>query len=184
MKRTFFVSSTCLLIIAVAAACTRDTGPHSPDSQPTAAASTGASPADAKINLKELVRATAAPVALPAGGQVEAEVRLSIADGYHINANPPTYPYLKATEVEIVSAQGLSAGEPTYPPALSKKFAFAEDQLAVYESVAIVKIPLSATKSAPTGAHTLHAKVRVQACDEVKCFPPTSFETTIPVTIN
>ncbi|MGH9941814.1 MAG: protein-disulfide reductase DsbD N-terminal domain-containing protein [Pyrinomonadaceae bacterium] len=180
MKRTILVLSTSLLLIS-AAACA---GSSPVGNQAANTGPASATPADAKINLKELVRASAAPVALKAGGQAEAEVRLSIADGYHINANPPTYPYLKATEIEVVPEQGLSAGEPSYPLALRKKFAFAEDQLAVYEHEAVVKVPLRAEGSARAGARTLRAKVRVQACDEEKCFPPTSFETTIPVTIN
>ncbi|MDQ3585748.1 MAG: protein-disulfide reductase DsbD N-terminal domain-containing protein [Pyrinomonadaceae bacterium] len=138
----------------------------------------------AKIPLSEVVRVSVAPVALKAGGAGEAAVRLAIADGYHINANPPTYPYLKATEIEIAPEAGVTASKPTYPPALTKKFAFAEDQLAVYESEALINVPLRASNNASAGARTLRAKIRVQACDEEKCFPPQNLETTIPLTIN
>ncbi len=138
----------------------------------------------AKIPLSEVVRASAPPVALKAGGESNAAVRLAIADGYHINANPPTYPYLKATEIEIAPEAGVIAGKPTYPPALTKKFAFAEDQLAVYEKEALINVPLRASNDASAGGRTLRAKIRVQACDEEKCFPPQNLETTIPLTIN
>ena len=41
------------------------------------------------------------------GGQsAEVLVPIKIANGYHINANPPSFPYLKATELEVPTAHG------------------------------------------------------------------------------
>ena len=36
----------------------------------------------------------------------------------------------------------------------------------------------------PTGAQLIHARARVQACDEETCYPPTTVETDIQVTIS
>jgi DsbC/DsbD-like thiol-disulfide interchange protein len=132
----------------------------------------------------EIVRASAAAVALKAGARGEAHVHLQIADGYHINANPATFSYLKATELQFTPAEGVAAGKPAYPPALTRKFQFAPQPLAVYEHEATIRLPLNAQANAAKGAHSLHAQVQVQACDEEKCFPPTKLETDIPVTIN
>lgn len=183
MSRNSFVFIICSLAFVLPACSQQRQATTALTANQANAVSSDSSEA-ARIPLNEVVRASVAPVALKAGGAGEAAVRLAIADGYHINANPPTYPYLKATEIEIAPEAGVTASKPTYPPALKKKFAFAEDQLAVYEREALINVPLRASNDALAGARTLRAKIRVQACDEEKCYPPQNLETTIPLTIN
>ena len=110
-------------------------------------------------------------------------MRLTIQSGYHINANPPTYPYLIATELQIAPSEGVFAGVVTYPPPISRKFPFAEKPLAVYEGETEVKATLKADKSAKQGPQSLAAKLRIQACDEQVCYPPGTLDLRIPVTI-
>jgi hypothetical protein len=129
------------------------------------------------------VKATPQPVTLAAGESGDALVTLQITNGYHVNANPPTFSYLKATELEIPPAEGISVEFMTYPNALTKKFAFAEKPLAVYEGQTILKARLKADKSAKSGSHNLSAKLRVQACDESVCYAPGTLDVTVPVNI-
>jgi thioredoxin:protein disulfide reductase len=132
---------------------------------------------------EKAVQARADKVDVRAGGSAEATVRLIIADGYHVNANPPTYSYLKATELKVAPAEGLTAGSPVYPSPVTKKFSFAEQPLAVYEKEAVISLPINAAATAPSGAHTLNAKLQAQACNNDTCFPPRTIEVPIPVTI-
>jgi DsbC/DsbD-like thiol-disulfide interchange protein len=125
----------------------------------------------------------AQPVEIAAGSSGEAIVRLTIQTGYHINANPPTYPYLIATALEISPAGGFSVGSVTYPKPLNRKFVFAEKPLAVYEGETEVKATLKADKSAKHGQQPLPAKLRIQACDEQVCYPPGTLDLIIPVTV-
>jgi len=118
-----------------------------------------------------------------AGGQAEAVVKLSIQNGYHVNANPPTYPYLRATEVVVQTDDGISVGFITYPNSLNKKFSFAEKPLSVYEGEAAIKLMLKAAGSAAKGTRSLPAKVNVQACDDQVCYAPGTLELSLPVTI-
>jgi Disulphide bond corrector protein DsbC len=108
---------------------------------------------------------------------------ITIVSGYHVNANPPSYSYLKATELEIPAANGISVEFITYPDPLIKKFSFAEQPLAVYEGEAIVKARLKADSSAQTGKHNLSAKLRVQACDDKVCYAPGVLDVMVPVDI-
>jgi hypothetical protein len=110
-------------------------------------------------------------------------VRLTIQNGYHINANPPTYPYLKATELEIAPADGVSAGPVTYPSPINREFPFAEKPIAVYEGQAELKTTLRADKSAKKGERGIPAKLRIQACDNQVCYPPGTIDLRIPVNI-
>jgi hypothetical protein len=135
------------------------------------------------IKSTDVVKATPQPVTLTAGESGDAVVALQISNGYHVNANPPTFPYLKATELAIAPADGISVEFMTYPDALTKKFAFAEKPLAVYEGATTLKARLKADKSARPGSHNLSAKLRVQACDEQVCYAPGELDVNVPVNI-
>jgi Disulphide bond corrector protein DsbC len=135
------------------------------------------------IKSTDVVKATLQPVTVAAGESGDAVVTLQITNGYHVNANPPTFSYLKATELEITPAEGISVEFMTYPNALTKQFKFAEKPLAVYEGETILKARLKADKSAKPGAHNLSAKLRVQACDESVCYAPGTLDVNVPVNI-
>lgn len=185
MRRKFFALNVCSLLLLVFTSCsqsenaakqTANASPNSSTSGSPLSTSTKAPPAD-------VVRAETANVDLKAGGSAEASVKLTIASGYHINANPPSFSYLKATELQIDPNEGITPGKPAYPASVTKKFAFSKDPLAVYEGEATIKLPLSAASNAKPGAQTLKGKLRIQACDEEACYPPRIIETSIPVTI-
>ena len=110
-------------------------------------------------------------------------IELSISPGFHINANPATFPYLIATEVLPGQADRITTEQPVYPSAVKRKFEFAEQPLDVYERDAQIKLLLHIDK-ATKGPHSLPIKVRVQACDDEKCYPPATLEGSIPVTVN
>ena len=173
MTRYTRILLTCLTMLVVSAACSRPT-PNS--------ASPAESPAQ-RITSEGVVRAAAQRVEIPAGGSAEATVRLTIQSGYHVNANPPTFPYLKATALEISPSDGVSVAFVTYPNALNKKFAFAEQPLAVYEGDTDLKATLKADKAAKKGERSIPARLRIQACDDQVCYPPGTLELAMPVNV-
>lgn len=167
----FFVM---LLLVASCA------GSNQPTSGPVPATPT---PEGKKVTSAGVVNAQPQGSEISAGGSGEVIVRLVIQKGYHVNANPPTFPYLKATELEIKPAEGITVGKVSYPPAIKGKFAFAEEPLAVYEGETQLKAELKADKTAQTGSHSLSAVLRIQACDDEVCYPPGKIDLQIPVTI-
>ena len=112
------------------------------------------------------------------GSSGDVMIMLNIETGYHVNANPATYPYLIATEVTADKVEGLDTGKAIYPPAKKQKFEFADEPLAVYEGQVEVRLPI---KIAGKGSRSLPLKVRVQACDHEKCFPPATLNTSVSV---
>jgi thiol:disulfide interchange protein len=136
-----------------------------------------------KVSSTDVVKASVAPVEVTAGGAADVSVKLHIKDGYHINANPPTFAYLKPTEVSIEAGEGLTAGKPAYPSSVTRAFAFAEKPLAVYEGETEIKLPLKAAANAAKGARDLPLKLRVQACDEKACYPPGTINVPVALTI-
>lgn len=171
----------CGLALAVAS-CSKNEQANT--NRPTVAPSTNsANTAEAKNPPPNIVTASAAEVSLPAGGQAVASVQLNIASGYHVNSNPASAKYLIATTLSLEPATGITAGQPQYPPSLTKKFAFSPDPLAVYEGEATIKVPLKAESGAAKGTQSLRAHLRVQPCDDQACYPPRTIDTTIPVVL-
>jgi hypothetical protein len=130
-----------------------------------------------------VVKAGSTDTSVNAGQSVNATINLSIKSGFHVNANPPTFSYLIPTEVKAANVEGITIGKPVYPPAVKKKFQFADQPLAVYEGDARVTLPISFSGSAAKGARSLPITVRVQACDEQQCFPPATLNTTLQIEV-
>jgi DsbC/DsbD-like thiol-disulfide interchange protein len=139
--------------------------------------------APAQIASVNVVKATPQETTIARGESGDVVVSLKIADGYHVNANPPTYSYLIPTELQLQPSAGMSVQFITYPDPQTKKFPFAEKPLKVYEGDTLVKANLKADASAQAGKHNLLAKLRVQACDDKVCYAPGALDLTIPVNI-
>jgi thiol:disulfide interchange protein DsbD len=178
LRQTNF-SICCLLLVFILSACSR-TAP-APGNVNTRPIESPAYPVfTASLNF---VKAYSSEAELPAGGSAEAIVSVTVQNGYHVNANPPSFPYLKATQLVVQPAQGLSVGFITYPTSITKKFAFSEQPLAVYEGEVLIKIMLKAAASAPAKSYSLAAKLTVQVCDDQVCYPPGILDISIPVTV-
>lgn len=168
----------CILLISFAGCSYSGANTANKNAAPPGESSNGA-----KISSERVVRAAVTPVEIPAGGSSEAVVRVTVEPGFHINANPPSYSYLKATELELTPTDQISVGFINYPNPITKKFAFAEKPLDVYEGETALKVLLKATKSTPQGKQSLSGKLRIQACDNQVCYPPGSIDVVIPLLI-
>lgn len=185
--------SLSLLVVALAAmllsACANNSTPPNANSQNASAAANSNAPAATattpapKSPLDGIVTASAGRVELSAGKTADVNVRLSIANGYHVNANPATEKFLIPTSLNLKTDAGITLEKIAYPKPLKKKFPFAEVPLAVYEGDAVITLTLTAPRDALAGQHTLGADIRVQPCDDEKCYPPTTIKTGVEVTI-
>src|ERR1051325_10394411 len=135
------------------------------------------------INSVDVVKAMPQETTLAPGESGDALVRLQIQNGYHVNANPPSQSYLKATEIELKPQEGFSVEFITYPDPLVRTFAFSETPLKVYEGETNLKVRLLANKTTTAGKHNLSATLRVQACDDKVCYAPGSLAVTVPVNV-
>ena len=169
MKNCIWLLVLCCLGVACAKAPTNSTQANA--NEPPA------------INSVDVVKANPQEVTITAGASGDAVVRLQISNGYHVNANPPSFSYLKATELELTPADGIAVEFVTYPDALTKKFSFSEKPLAVYEGETTLKARLKADKTTKPGTHNLSAKLRVQACDDKVCYAPGAIDLVVPVNI-
>lgn len=160
----------CAAVALFTASCAGQQGANE-----TKPAADKASPATVRTSA-DVVKVGASAVDLSAGGSGELSIPVSIQPGYHINANPATFDYLIATELTVDKSDGITFGKPVYPASEKRKFQFAEQPLAVYEGNVQIKVPLQAAAGAARGKRTLALHLRVQACDEEKCFPPATLQ--------
>ena len=171
MKAVYSTSAVCLLLLSfTGCAKSKQSG------------SNGGSGGPPPVNTSaDVVRLGGFGGGLSGPGSGSLEIPIVIDDGYHINANPATFSYLIATEVTAEKIEGLDLGKPIYPPAVKKKFQFADEPLAVYEGNVKVKLPFVAKSS---GTKSLPLSVRVQACDQEKCFPPATLKTIASIEVD
>ena len=134
-------------------------------------------------NSVDVVKVNAHPVEIKPDGTADAIVDITIDKGYHVNANPPTFQYLKATEIELSPPKEIAVAFIVYPDPINKTFPFAEKPLAIYEGAITVKVNLKADKSTKPGTQNLPAKLRVQACDDQVCYAPGTLDVSIPLNI-
>src|SRR5688500_5843973 len=132
----------------------------------------------------QVVTASADEATIEAGKAGEAVVRVEIARGYHVNANPASDRFYVPTELRVEAPEGFTPGRPVYPAGKTRKFGFSETPLSVYEGSVLIRLPLRADKAAAKGRHTLRAKVRVQPCNDEACLQPLNIDTPVNVTVN
>src|SRR5688572_3863584 len=98
-----------------------------------------------------------------------AAVEMTIAPGWHVNANDPTDKFLIPTTLQVTPPPGMRAGAVRYPAAVEKALEFAEGKkLRLFEGRVRIEAPLEGTPSEPG---TVRAKLRYQACDHTTCLP-------------
>jgi hypothetical protein len=178
MKRQTLIPLLGLMLLCSLNACSRT----------TTNSEAGAQGAPDSSSVKRVTSAGVVKVQTPLielhqGAEAEGSITLQVQDGYHVNANPPSYPYLKATELEITPSDGIALKSIAYPTALTRKFSFEKQPLAVYEGETPLKLILKADQSARKGERHLPGKLRIQACDNEVCYPPGTIDLTIPVEV-
>ena len=114
------------------------------------------------------------------GSSFQVAVIAVIAPGWHINTNPPTSDYLIPTELRATPPEGVSLGDIIYPEGEMRRLQFAEDELGVYDGIAIIRFPVTLSKTVSIGEGTIDAVLEYQACDDLTCLAPEELNIMIP----
>jgi thiol:disulfide interchange protein DsbD len=132
----------------------------------------------------QLVRVTSDSVHVSAGHSARATVRLTIQHGWHVNSNPPSPNYMIPTRLEMTSSSGVVPGKPRYPSPRTLKVEFDEQPLSVYDSTAVITVPITAAADAVNGHLTLHGKLSFQSCNDQVCLAPARVPVAIEVLVS
>ncbi|HEX8891569.1 MAG TPA: protein-disulfide reductase DsbD domain-containing protein [Pyrinomonadaceae bacterium] len=183
MNRTKLALTLSLMLFLAACSQGEKTSNQAGANTGKQASSTNDQAVSTKTPPADVVKASADPVEVKAGASAEANVKLTVASGYHINANPASFDYLIPTALQLQPGPDITADAPVYPASVTKQFKFSPQPLKVYEGDVSIKVNLKAGSKAQKGEQKVAAHVRVQPCDEESCYPPRTIETTIPVTV-
>ncbi len=117
------------------------------------------------------------------GSSFQVAVIGEVEEGWHVNANPPTLEYLIPTEFKLEPVEGFTFGKMQYPEAVRLKFAFAAEELDVYEGRVVIGFPVSIARGEQPGEKVIEGTFRYQACNDQVCLAPVNQEVRIPIRI-
>jgi DsbC/DsbD-like thiol-disulfide interchange protein len=125
---------------------------------------------------KQFVLYAAEQQQVAAGKRTILELHFRVTDGFHVNSHTPKSELLIPTQITLQPVSGVKQEAAEYPAGTSYSFSFdPTEKLDVYSGAFTVKLPVVAE----SGAHTIDAALRYQACDHAACYPPK----TLPVQI-
>ncbi len=122
-------------------------------------------------------------VEIRAGGKREAAISVTVAEGFHVQANPASEPYLIPLRLELAEGAGFRIGKPLYPEGRPYRLRGADRDLSTYEGTFAVRWLLEVPKDAPVGELTVEGALRYQACDTRVCLRPATVPFTLRVRI-
>jgi thioredoxin:protein disulfide reductase len=117
------------------------------------------------------------------GAEFYVAVKMDIDRAWHINAHVPTYDYLIGTELLFEDMTGFELLGIRYPDPVQYRFAFADDELDVYEGVGYIYFRIRASRELEPGNYSLDGTLRVQACDDEVCLAPAGIPVAVPLNV-
>lgn len=113
---------------------------------------------------------------------IKVNIKASVQEGYHINANKiadedliPTSLNVKEGDIKLVKVN--------WPAAKNYKFSFSETELQVFEGSFNIGLNLKAKKDLKPGKYDVSGTVHYQACNDRACFAPKDAEFTVSLSI-
>jgi hypothetical protein len=122
-------------------------------------------------------------VTLAVGETAVAHLRVAVADGYHIQANPASDPFLIPARLELKPKMGVRARNPQYPPARPYRLAGTSSDLRTYDGTFEIIVPFEAGERTQPGDRALSGILRYQACDARSCLFPASIPVSLTVRV-
>jgi len=110
------------------------------------------------------------------GQTVSLAARLDLADEWHINSASPLQDYLIPTRLDLVLADGLTAGTIDYPS--GDRIPLLGEEMSVYGNGDVIRVPIAVSPEAAHGQRTINGVLHYQACNNVSCVAAAEAELT------
>ncbi|RPI12609.1 MAG: protein-disulfide reductase DsbD [Ignavibacteriae bacterium] len=128
------------------------------------------------------VNASASKKEFTASENIKINVKASIQEGFHINANKIADEDLIPTSVKITEGD-FKLVRANWPSPKNYKFSFSETELQVFEGSINIGLNLKAKKDLKPGKYEVSGSVHYQACNDRACFAPKDAEFTASFTV-
>jgi uncharacterized protein YyaL (SSP411 family) len=109
---------------------------------------------------------------LPAGRTCRMLVHLTIAEGWHVNANPTGNDFREPVELTITGTRGTKVTRTVYPRGHEIELPEDEGTVWVYDGKASLYADLAIPRAAGGATERLTVSVRYFACEADRCLPP------------
>jgi DsbC/DsbD-like thiol-disulfide interchange protein len=117
------------------------------------------------------------------GESAEAVVAITIASGYHVQANPAADELLVPLTLDLNWTGWLDIGKPVYPPPERHRLEWSDLELLTYTGRVLIPLPLRVSKSAAPGLRLMSGSLHYQACSRHTCRPPKTMDFQIAIRI-
>ncbi|HVN47210.1 MAG TPA: cytochrome c biogenesis protein CcdA [Bacteroidota bacterium] len=114
-------------------------------------------------------------------GTVRASIRVTIANGWHINSHTPTFDYLIGTEITFQPNQKISVVDVHYPPGKKVLLGFAEQPIDLYEGTITLTASFKIMNDHEFRSDTVRGILTAQACNNQTCLAPVNLDIVIPL---
>lgn len=115
------------------------------------------------------------------GSEFQIAVVVTIAEGWHVNANPTRDPLIPTT-ITLPDLPNLTFGDVIYPTGDTLTLA-SIGLVSVYHDTISFGIPATLLESAPVEPLTVGLELRYQACNDEQCLSPETLNISIPIEV-
>ena len=106
------------------------------------------------------------------GASQDTEIRITVVEGFHVQANPAADEFLIPLTLEFERGDGLEVTDIRYPPGEPFRLQGADEDLLVYGGTFAVPVTIRAPADPREQAVAARGRLRYQACDERMCLAP------------
>jgi len=117
------------------------------------------------------------------GRTAEARLRVTVASGFHVQANPASRRSLLPTKLELAADAAVRPERIVYPSGVPLRLKGSSSDLSTYEGSFDIRVSLAASRRAKPGRAAIRGKLRYQACDARVCLAPSSVPVEVGVVI-
>lgn len=110
-------------------------------------------------------------ISIRVGETATVQLRVTVAEGYHVQANPASDEFLLPLRLELPTGEGFEFGAPDYPEGTPYRLQGADSDLLTYDGSFAVTIPITAIAA---GEFEIAGRLAYQACNSSRCLFPTS----------
>lgn len=114
------------------------------------------------------------PVRVAPGSTGTTTLAIQIRDGWHVNANPASEPFLIPTELAVVESEAVQSFRVNYPEGSEYEFSFASESIRAYEGEVDLPIQVGVASDVAEGNRVESLRLTYQPCDDENCLPPRS----------
>ncbi len=130
------------------------------------------------------IEATAPQERLSPGARFKIDIRIAVAEGWHINSSKPLQSYLVPTEIAAQEEmEQIALDDVEYPVGKEVTLAFSQDSLSVYEGDITLAATCTLSPEAQPGSTTLLLSLNTQACNDSSCQAPQDTTIAVPIAV-